>query len=178
MIKTSIQPWYQGKIRLFSIIGVIVTLAACSEANTKQKTVETAIIPQGDLAMQIYKRESCGCCGGWVDHMNTSGFQTNVHNLEDLDPVKEKFNIDSKYQSCHTGVQEGFVFEGHVPANAVKKFLAAKPEGAIGLSVPGMPVGSPGMEMGERYDTYDVLLLKKDGTSEVYLTVTGPAKEV
>ena len=118
---------------------------------------------------QIYKSPSCGCCGEWVEHLNSNGFTTAVHHPENLALLKEQRGIGASYQSCHTAVsQEGFVFEGHVPAVVMEAFLAAPPEGAIGLAVPGMPVGSPGMEMGDRFTPYDVVLLLRDGSSEVY----------
>ena len=87
--------------------------------------------------------------------------------------IKQRFGIAPQYQSCHTGVSaDGFVFEGHVPARLIKKFLAEKPAGAIGLAVPGMPIGSPGMEMDERITPYDVLQLNKDGSTSVYSHVS------
>jgi len=83
-----------------------------------------------------------------------------------------------RYQSCHTAVSShGYVFEGHVPARHIKAFLANPPADAIGLAVPGMPLGSPGMEVGSRFDPYEVLLLKKDGSSEVFARVDSPAQQ-
>lgn len=87
---------------------------------------------------------------------------------QDLNPIKEKYGISPSHQSCHTGVAGGYIFEGHIPAPIIQQFLSEKPGNAIGLSVPGMPIGSPGMEMGDRIDDYDVIMIKKDGSSEVY----------
>ncbi len=123
--------------------------------------------------MEVFKSPSCGCCGEWVEHIESAGFTVRVQNMENLNTTKNKYGIAPRYQSCHTGVANGYVFEGHIPASVVKKFLAEKPEGAIGLAVPGMPVGSPGMEMGDRYDSYDVVLLKADGSSSVYTHIAG-----
>ncbi|WP_460852977.1 DUF411 domain-containing protein [Pseudomaricurvus hydrocarbonicus] len=103
-----------------------------------------------------------------MTHLERQGFQATVKDVDNLSVIKHHFGISPQYQSCHTGVVEGYVFEGHVPAAIMQRFLQEKPEGAIGLSVPGMPVGSPGMEMGDRHDDYDVLLLKQDGSTEVY----------
>lgn len=122
----------------------------------------------GQTDISVFKDPNCGCCEKWVTHLENEGFSTTVKDSDSLDAIKQEHGITPQYQSCHTGVTEGYVFEGHVPAHIMKKFLAEKPENAIGLSVPGMPMGSPGMEMGDRYDDYDVLLLKKDGSSEVY----------
>jgi hypothetical protein len=118
-----------------------------------------------DLA--VTKTPWCGCCASWIEHMRQSGFDVTVHEEEDLNPLKAKLGIEPRYQSCHTGEIEGYFIEGHVPAEDVLRLLSERPE-ARGLSVPGMPAGSPGMEMGSRKDPYDVLLIKKDGTTEVF----------
>jgi hypothetical protein len=140
-------------------------MAACTEKPTGPNEG-----PKTDKSsqMEVFKQASCGCCGDWVDHIENAGFVVKTTDLQDLNPVKDEFGIQPRYQSCHTGVVEGYIFEGHIPASLVHRFLEEKPAGAIGLSVPGMPIGSPGMEMGERFDNYDVLLLKRDGSSEVY----------
>lgn len=143
----------------------------CSERNTSQTAASTS--PAEPVAMDVYKSPTCGCCADWITHTDANGFRSTVHHPEDLHAVKEKFGIAPQYQSCHLGVtSDGYVFEGHVPARLMKKFLSEKPRGAIGLAVPGMPIGSPGMEMDDRITPYDVLLLKKDGTSSVYARVT------
>lgn len=123
------------------------------------------------LGLEVYKNPQCGCCGKWVDHMNAAGFDSTAINRDDLSGFKAEHGIARQYQSCHTGLSGGYVFEGHVPAAEVKRFLASPPEGAIGLAVPGMPVGSPGMEMGDRHQDYDVLLLKEDGSAEVFAKI-------
>ena len=128
--------------------------------------------------MTIYKTPSCGCCQKWVDHVNENGFSTKTVSLNDLSTIKSKFGVTGRYQSCHTGVvntgQTEYVFEGHIPAKYVDQFLANPPDGAIGLSVPGMPAGSPGMEVGDRRDYYRVILLKENGEHEVYAHVNQP----
>ncbi len=104
--------------------------------------------------------------------MGDSGFEANIHHPADLSRVKDEYGIAPEYQSCHTAVaRDGYVFEGHVPARFVKKFLDNPPVGAIGLSVPAMPAGSPGMEVGDRFMPYQVWLLKKDGSAEVFASV-------
>jgi len=122
-----------------------------------------------DVTLNVYKDENCGCCAGWIDHMSTQGFESAIHHPENLHTVKEELGVLPKWQSCHTAVsKEGYLFEGHIPAKYIKQFLASPPENASGLAVPGMPLGSPGMEMGGRFNAYDVILMKKDGSSEVY----------
>ena len=89
-----------------------------------------------------------------------------------MQEVKEKYNIKPEYRSCHTGVSEdGYIFEGHIPSKYITQFLSEKNPDAIGLSVPGMPLGSPGMEVGDRFTPYDILILYKDGTHKVYAEI-------
>jgi len=122
--------------------------------------------------LEVFKSPTCQCCGRWIEHIDSLGFKTTTQHPEDLAAVKQSLGIAPEYQSCHTGVsKDGYVFEGHIPANVMQRFLAEKPEGALGLAVPGMPMGSPGMEMGGHSDDYDVLLLKKDGSSEIYESI-------
>lgn len=128
-----------------------------------------------DIEMTVYKTPTCGCCQKWVDHVDGNGFSSKVVSLNNLNTIKSKYNIQGRYQSCHTGVvvtkQGEYVFEGHIPSEYVTQFLANPPEGAIGLSVPGMPAGSPGMEVGDRRDYYQVLQLNEDGSSSIYAHV-------
>lgn len=153
-----------GRVSLFTIFLALGT-AACSE-NREPDDV------QGTIAdIKVYKQASCGCCGKWIDHMESAGFRVEAKNRVNLNTIKEEFGISRKYQSCHTAVSDGFFFEGHIPAEVVQKFLTEKPPGAIGLAVPGMPVGSPGMEVGDKQVPYDVLLLKSDGPAEVYVHI-------
>jgi len=123
----------------------------------------------------VYKSPTCGCCQKWVDYLSDNGINSKTVDLNDLSSIKAKYQVQGRYQSCHTAVsksgQGSYVFEGHITSNYVKQFLANPPEGAIGLSVPGMPIGSPGMEMGERKDYYQVLQLNSDGTSSIYAHV-------
>lgn len=122
--------------------------------------------------LTVLKSPTCGCCVKWMDHLHDHGFATSVDEPDNLAERKTALGIAPQYRSCHTGISaQGYVFEGHVPSKFIHGFLASPPEGAIGLSVPGMPVGSPGMEMGERFMQYQVLVLNEDGSSEVYAEV-------
>ncbi len=114
--------------------------------------------------LEVYKSPWCGCCGAWVDHMHAAGFDVRVNEIEDLAPIKEQYGVDPDLQSCHTAVIDGYVIEGHVPAQDVLRLLTERPA-ATGLSVPGMPVGSPGMEHGARRDPYEVILFSPSGRS-------------
>lgn len=129
-------------------------------------------------AFTVYKQPTCGCCVEWMSHLDEAGLETVGNDVADLNAVKMQYQIAPRYQSCHTAVSsQGYVFEGHVPARHIKAFLANPPPDAIGLAVPGMPLGSPGMEVGDRFDPYEVLLLKKDGSSEVFARVDSPTQQ-
>ncbi|MDA1369608.1 MAG: DUF411 domain-containing protein [Proteobacteria bacterium] len=131
-----------------------------------------------DIVLNVYKLETCGCCGGWITHMEERGYTSNIFHPTDLNGVKEEFGIKPQWQSCHTAVtKEGFLFEGHIPEKFIAQFLAAPPAGALGLAVPGMPIGGPGMEMGDRFTPYDILLMKKDGTHEVFASIKNAAQQ-
>lgn len=114
----------------------------------------------------VYKSPTCGCCAKWVDHLEQNGFSVVVHERHNMSPVKEQFGVDQRYQSCHTAVVDGYIVEGHVPAKDIKQLLAQKPD-IKGLAVPGMPMGSPGME-GPYKDHYRVLAIDDEDAARVY----------
>jgi hypothetical protein len=115
--------------------------------------------------IEVYKSASCGCCGGWVKHLEQNGFTVKAHNVDNPSDYRQKFGIPAQLGSCHTAKVAGYALEGHVPASDIKRLLATRPK-ATGLAVPGMPMGSPGMEGADK-DAYDVLLVK-DGKTTVY----------
>ncbi len=121
------------------------------------------------LAVEVWKDPSCGCCKDWVAHMQDNGFAVTVHESGN-NAVRSRLGLPQKLGSCHTALVGGYLIEGHVPAGDVRKLLAQKPK-ALGLAVPGMPVGSPGMDgaaYGGRRDPYDVLLVARDGNTRVF----------
>lgn len=107
--------------------------------------------------LMVYKSPTCGCCGAWITHMRSAGFAVQVTDLDDVGPVKARLGVAADLQSCHTAVVDGYVIEGHVPARDVLQLLAKRPA-ATGLAVPGMPMGSPGMEQDGQQDPYQVVL--------------------
>jgi hypothetical protein len=109
----------------------------------------------------VHKDPNCGCCSGWVQHLEKSGFVTKVTQTKDINAVKTRLGVPADLAACHTAEVSGYVVEGHVPATALRRFLAEKPN-ATGLAVPGMPVGSPGMEGGSP-EPYQVVLFAPDG---------------
>ena len=141
-----------------SLIGLILSAipaAACAK-------------PAKAAKLNIYKSPSCGCCGAWVDHIKASGIKTVVHELEDLTPLATKLGVPDDLRSCHTAAIDGYFVEGHVPAADIRKLLRERPK-ARGIAVPGMPIGSPGMEQGDRRDAYDTRLVLHDGSSRVFV---------
>ena len=116
----------------------------------------------------VHKNASCGCCLLWVEHMQQAGFAVEVRNVDNLEPVKTRVGIPAGKGSCHTAEVDGYFVEGHVPADDVKRLLAERPD-AKGLTVPGMPLGSPGMEVPDgRVQPYVVELVAADGSTSAF----------
>ncbi len=122
----------------------------------------------GAGTVTVYKSPTCGCCSGWVEHMQAAGFQVQAHDVADVSPVKRQHGLPARLASCHTALVDGYVIEGHVPASDIRRLLAERPDVA-GLAVPGMPMGSPGMEFGAPVP-YDVLTFRRDGATSVFAT--------
>lgn len=120
-------------------------------------------------SIEVWKSATCECCGAWVKHLEANGFTVKVNAAEPsaLASLKRQAGIGDKLASCHTAKIDGYVIEGHVPSSDIKRLIAERPD-AIGLAVPGMPVGSPGMEQGAEFEPYEVLLIEKDGTTETF----------
>ncbi len=118
------------------------------------------------VAIKVYKTPSCGCCKAWVQHLRDNGFQVETMDMPDLSLVKQKYGVKPALQACHTAVVNGYVVEGHVPADVITKLLKEHPVVA-GVAVPGMPGGSPGMEGGSQ-ERYDVLTFDRAGRTRVY----------
>ncbi len=147
---------------------LLVLLGACSKPEEPVKKPQPTKF--AEIMLDVYKSESCGCCKKWINHLDENGFKSNIHNVENISIIKDKKAIAPRYRSCHTAVsQAGYIFEGHVPAKVMQQFLnETHNDSVIGLAVPAMPVGSPGMEMGDNFQPYSVLLLKADGSYEIY----------
>lgn len=120
-------------------------------------------------AIDVWKSPTCSCCGKWVKYLEANGFTVTSHNTNAsaLDRIKRQAGIGELFASCHTAKIDGYVIEGHVPAADIKRLVAERPD-ALGLTVPGMPASSPGMAQGDETEPYDVLLIKKDGTAEIF----------
>lgn len=118
------------------------------------------------IEMTVFRSPTCGCCGKWVQHMKQNGFVIKDIQSEDMAAIKRKYAVPDDLQSCHTAIVDGHVVEGHVPAEDVRK-LVQSGSVAYGVSVPGMPVGTPGMEMGAKKDAFDVVQFEKSGKQSV-----------
>ena len=116
--------------------------------------------------VEMYKSPYCGCCGKWAEHMSKAGFKVKAHEVEDVPAMRRKLGMPDKLGSCHTAKVGNYLLEGHVPAEDVKRLLKENPK-ALGLAVPGMPAGSPGMDV-PNSPPYDTLLVHKDGASRIF----------
>lgn len=121
----------------------------------------------GAAEITVYRSPSCGCCGRWLTHMEQQGFKVTDIKIDDVNPIKQKYDVPPQLASCHTAVIQDYVIEGHVPAGDIKRLLADKPD-LVGLSVPAMPAGTPGMEVGGRKDPFSVVSFDKQGRSMSY----------
>jgi hypothetical protein len=162
----------------------LLTISACSQESEQivSGAVKAVVLNEQSIAvttitdsatrlplLDVYKSPTCSCCEKWLDHIGQHGFTSKAHNQIDLSTFKTDKGIAPQYRSCHTGVsKEGYIFEGHVPAKFIHQFLAKPPADAIGLSVPAMPIGTPGMEVGDKFMPYQVLLLMADGNYRIY----------
>lgn len=137
-------------------------LAAFALFTTSAGTLAQQALP----AVDVYKSALCGCCGAWVEHLRKAGFKVNEHNVDDVPKARRTLGMPERFGSCHTARVGNYVIEGHVPAADVKRLLAQKPK-AVGLAVPSMPPGSPGMESPHPVP-YETLLVQTDGSSRVF----------
>jgi len=164
----------QYLVKSVLVVIVFVVLGACSDANQTQNGVT-----QNSIHLTVHKRIKCSCCSKWIHHMRENGFTTTSNNQNDLSDIKQKYGIHKTLGSCHTSVtDDGFVFEGHIPAKFIQKFLDEKPQDARGLAVPAMPTGTPGMEFGDMLQPYRIYLLKNDGSIEIYAEVNSAKEQI
>lgn len=151
-------------LRLLDRRDLLATLLAAGAATALGARAAT---PAGLPPVQVFKNPSCGCCGAWVAHLRGAGFQVQVNEVADTTVVRRRVGMPDRFGSCHTATVAGYAIEGHVPAEEIRRLLAARPA-AVGLAVPSMPPGSPGMEVGDRHDPYDVLLVDRQGGATVF----------
>lgn len=130
--------------------------------------------PPQAVPVQVWKDPNCGCCKDWITHLEQSGFRASIAD-EGNNAARARLGVAQKFASCHTALVQGYVLEGHVPVADIQRLLKERPK-ALGLAVPGMPIGSPGMDgtaYGGRRDAYQVLLIQKDGSAQVFTSYAG-----
>ena len=151
-------------------IGLVGVLAAVG-ATSYWLSPETATVA-ADAQVVVYKTPSCGCCIKWVDHLQAHGMTVDVVNVQTTRGAQSKLGVPREFGSCHTAKVGDYWVEGHVPADLIQRLLAEKPDDIVGLTVPGMPIGSPGME-GPNPQQYEVLAVAADGSTQVYANRQG-----
>lgn len=154
------------RIRVTLLLSLAGLLAGCSAAIDDDYDSATPHDSKASV-MTVYKSPTCGCCSAWIDHVREAGFTVEVVEESDVGSSKRELGVPARLGSCHTAVIDGYVIEGHVPAADIRRLLAERPAGK-GIAVPGMPIGSPGMEMGERRDPYEVLIFSERGETTVF----------
>lgn len=151
--------------RAFIAIPALALLAGLPLSSARARSSARPVI-------EVWKTPTCGCCKDWIAHLQRHGFEVRAHDVSNAvkNDIRRRLGLPERLGSCHTALAGGYVVEGHVPAREIERLLRERPR-ALGLAVPGMPVGSPGMdgpEYGGLRDPYDVLLVQRDGTSSVY----------
>jgi hypothetical protein len=165
-------------VKLLLASGIVALVTACSPPPDEPRNSAPQAEPTAqetangqmaaiDETMVVYMTPWCGCCKVWADQSTAAGFEVEIREVEALHPVKEELGVPPAMGSCHTARIADYFIEGHVPFDDIKRLLAERPE-ARGLTVPGMPIGSPGMEQGDFRQAYDVYLVRQDGEAEVY----------
>lgn len=161
------------KVGAFVLTGVL--LIACdspADSSVTQSKSDTVNMQKGVARAMpevvMYKSAGCECCSKWAEHLKGAGFSVIEHKRDDMDVIKAEYGVTEKLASCHTGLVDGYVIEGHVPATDIKRLLKDRPD-IIGLTAPGMPMKSPGMQsIGQKPQGYDVLAFDKNGNTTVF----------
>lgn len=143
------------------IVGLALMALVAGLAATPHQATQPAI------KVTVYKDPNCGCCKSWVEYLRKHHFDVTARDTSDLAVVKATGRVPERLHSCHTAFVGGYVVEGHVPVADIRRLLADKP-GVAGIAAPGMPIGSPGMEVGNRVDRYDVIAFTRDGRTSVF----------
>lgn len=165
------------KRRLFmsglAATGLVATGIALNSCTTTQNSMaqlvtDTGIARQSPLPkLTVFRSPTCNCCGKWIEHMEAAGFQIQDEITEDMSTIKQQYGVPDDLSSCHTALVNGYVVEGHVPAEDVQRLLAEQPN-VVGIAAPGMPVGSPGMDSGDEVEPYTVFSFTEDGNREPF----------
>ncbi len=158
------------------VVGAVALVAVAWLARAREAPAESSTLMTEAPTVVMYKSPTCGCCVGWAEHMRRAGFIVEEKPVADMAEMKRAQGVPRLAWSCHTAVVDGYIIEGHVPAAEVQRLLTERPDGVVGLAVPGMPAGSPGMEVpGGRVTPYAVLAFDAQGQTSVYATYREPA---
>ena len=167
------RPALSRRAMLGAAFGALVPLTACApreagdDAAVARSTPPAGAATPVALSAEVWKSPTCGCCKAWVKHLEGNGFAVTTHDVADTAAMRKQLGMPANLGSCHSARIGGYAVEGHVPASDIKRLLTEKLH-AVGLSVPGMPIGSPGMEQDGQKDQYDVLLVLHDGTTRIF----------
>lgn len=161
---------FMSRLLALSLVSILALGCGDADAAPGGDSIATATMQDRDLpTVLVYKTPSCGCCNGWIEHLEAAGFTVEARNVRDIMSVKRDTGVPVAMSSCHTAIIDGYVVEGHVPVDQIKRLLAERPDIA-GIAVPGMPTGSPGME-GRGASPYQVLSFTTDGEAAVYAEI-------
>jgi hypothetical protein len=155
-----------NSVRAGAAVLLALAVAACGRGEADTKPTPQSIAASANDTIVVYKTPTCGCCNDWVDHVKEHGFPVVTYDLDQLDGVKQQLGVPAGLISCHTATVRGYTIEGHVPADLIRRMIDERAT-FRGLTVPGMPVGSPGMEGPYKQD-YDVLAFDERGSTRVY----------
>jgi hypothetical protein len=159
-------------MKRITLVGMVLLLwlTACAAADPKEPATSSY---SDKPVVTIYKSPTCGCCGDWVAYLADNGYSVLTEYVDNMTPIKQQYQVPTALQSCHTAIVDGYVIEGHVPVADMERLLSERPD-VVGIAVPGMPIGSPGMETpGVAAEPYDVLTFDKVGHTEVYARYSG-----
>lgn len=155
-------------MKIPALAPLVLALAAVTALGAASTGPATAPASAEDAVVTVYKSPSCGCCTKWVEYLQAKGYEVKTVDLDDLSEIKAASGVPRQLQTCHTAVVGGYVVEGHVPADVLARLLKEQPK-VSGIAVPGMPVGSPGMEVpGTPAQSYDVIAWDKTGKTSIY----------
>ncbi|MGB3518850.1 MAG: DUF411 domain-containing protein [Elainellaceae cyanobacterium] len=164
--------WFTSRLLGISLgaAGLVATACSSTPASTTQTssapTTQTSPTPAqqrlAEPALIVFRSPTCSCCGQWIEHMEAAGFRVEDHVTDDMTAIKQQHGVPDHLSSCHTALVNGYVIEGHVPASDVQRLLREQPD-VVGIAVPGMPIGSPGMEMGDEVEPYAVIAFTQTG---------------
>ncbi|TVQ17692.1 MAG: DUF411 domain-containing protein [Leptolyngbya sp. DLM2.Bin15] len=156
--------WFTSRLLGISLGAASLMATACASAAAP--TTQKSLAPEKQSLVQpkliVFRSPTCSCCGQWVEHMEAAGFRVEDHVTDDMTAIKQQYGVPDTLSSCHTALVGGYVIEGHVPASDVQRLLREQPD-VVGLAVPGMPIGSPGMEMGDEVEPYTVIAFTQTG---------------